>query len=493
MLASPSAPFLRGEQDSGWEDLGNPAVGQLTVSTACTACQSYLQFWLGATYRSDQLLVILIEASKNHVALAIIDVSLLFPVLVTVDETFSTTKKSHYEKFEVTRELELSEKSPKNKKLHDKILWADDTEQGAKEMSASTAAPAAYTWELEFREINLSSETQTLYTSYKWLGLKRDIDISLKRQQMYRKQVEEHLPVHKDCSWSACSTLSPSGLDIQNTHSNTVFGKWFCSCSEASGIIAHGTPGSYLRANYLSLCYCHALWKKSSIRRCFLCHMNLQWTRQGASHCSTRHLHLLTDVNKDTQTSGRQGGTALPCPALPVFRATITLWVLHGAVMCNWEQALGGWAAIPAQNPLQFSCAESALFAWLTKMRETCKIWCCRKIIYVQAQKKTDELHWERAELGKQAMPVRMKLNLDKHNIKHIERNDLSYKYTQMVPELATISCNKELDFVANSSQSAQRLGKQKHLSALRMNENCMFKIRACTYMSTYGSHFQNV
>lgn len=88
-------------------------------------------------------------------------------------------KKSHYEKFRV-KELELSEKSPKNKKLHDKILWADDTEQGAEEMSASTAAPAASTWELEFREINPSSETQTLYTSYKWLGLKRDIDISEK-------------------------------------------------------------------------------------------------------------------------------------------------------------------------------------------------------------------------------------------------------------------------------------------------------------------------
>lgn len=95
-------------------------------------------------------------------------------------EHFVQQKKSHHEKFRVTEERELSEKSPKNKKLHDKILWADDTEQGAEEMSASTAAPAACTWELEFREINPSSETQTLYTSYKWLGLKRDIDISEK-------------------------------------------------------------------------------------------------------------------------------------------------------------------------------------------------------------------------------------------------------------------------------------------------------------------------
>lgn len=39
------------------------------------------------------------------------------------------------------------------------------TEQGAEEMSASTAAPAACTWEVEFSEINPSSETQTLYTS----------------------------------------------------------------------------------------------------------------------------------------------------------------------------------------------------------------------------------------------------------------------------------------------------------------------------------------
>lgn len=99
---------------------------------------------------------------------------------MALDEAFSRTKKSHYKNFKVTGELELSEKSPKSKKLHDKTLWADDTEQGAEEMSASTAAPAACTWELEFREINPSSETQTLYISYKWLGLKRDIDISEK-------------------------------------------------------------------------------------------------------------------------------------------------------------------------------------------------------------------------------------------------------------------------------------------------------------------------
>lgn len=191
----------------------------------------------------------------------------------------------------------------------------------------------------------------------------------------------------------------------------------------------------------------------------------------------------------------REAGVGQPCPVLPVFRVTITLccWMFHGAVLGNRDQALGGWAAIPAQNPLQFSCAESALFAWLTKMRKTCKIWCCLKIAYVQAQKESDEFHWERAELGKQATPLRIKLNLDKHNIKHIERNDLSYKYTQMVPELAAVSCNKELDSAANSSRSAQRLGKQKHLAALRMNENYMFKIRACTYVSTYGRDFQSV
>lgn len=65
----------------------------------------------------------------------------------------------------------------------------------------------------------------------------------------------------------------------------------------------------------------------------------------------------------------------------------------------------------------------------------------------------------------------------------HIERNDLSYKYTQMVPELASVSCNKELDFAANSSQSAQRTGKQKHSGILWKKENDVFKISACTYM----------
>lgn len=134
--------------------------------------------------------------------------------------------------------------------------------------------------------------------------------------------------------------------------------------------------------------------------------------------------------------------------------------MFHGAVLCKRERTLGGWAAIPAQCPLQFSCAETALFVSFTKRQKTCKIWCCLKIIYVQAQKECDELHWEKAKLGKQATPLRMKLNLDKHNIKHIERNDLSYKYTQMVPELASVSCSKELDCAANSSQSAQRLGK---------------------------------
>lgn len=86
-----------------------------------------------------------------------------------------------------------------------------------------------------------------------------------------------------------------------------------------------------------------------------------------------------------------------------------------------------------------------------------------------------------------------MKLNLGKRNVKHFERNDLSHKYTQMVPELAAVSCNKELEFVANSSQSAQRFGKQKHLAALRMSENYMLRTRACTYMLTYGSDFQSV
>lgn len=71
---------------------------------------------MGVTFSSDQLLVIVIEAFKSHVALVIIDVNLSFPALVAVDETFSRTKKSHYEKFKVTGELELSEKSPKTKK-----------------------------------------------------------------------------------------------------------------------------------------------------------------------------------------------------------------------------------------------------------------------------------------------------------------------------------------------------------------------------------------
>lgn len=31
----------------------------------------------------------------------------------------------------------------------------------------------------------------------------------------------------------------------------------------------------------------------------------------------------------------------------------------------------------------------------------------------------------------------------------HTELNDLSYKYTQMVPELAAVLCNKHLDTAA--------------------------------------------
>lgn len=31
----------------------------------------------------------------------------------------------------------------------------------------------------------------------------------------------------------------------------------------------------------------------------------------------------------------------------------------------------------------------------------------------------------------------------------HTELNDLSYKYTQMVPELAAVLCNKHLDIAA--------------------------------------------
>lgn len=108
---------------------------------------------------------------------------------------------------------------------------------------------------------------------------------------------------------------------------------------------------------------------------------------------------------------------------------------------------------------------------------------CCLKIIYVQTQKECDELHWERAKLGKQATPLEMKLDFDKHNIMHIERNDLSYKYTQMAPELAAGSCNKELDIATQSPKSAQRMGKEKHLGTPGKKENDMFKVSTCTYM----------
>lgn len=75
-----------------------------------------------------------------------------------------------------------------------------------------------------------------------------------------------------------------------------------------------------------------------------------------------------------------------------------------------------------------------------------------------------------------------MKLNFDKCSTMHIKRNDWSYKYTQMIPELAAISCHNELDFAANSSQSAQGMGKQKHLLTLRRKEKDVLKISDCTY-----------
>lgn len=116
-------------------------------------------------------------------------------------------------------------------------------------------------------------------------------------------------------------------------------------------------------------------------------------------------------------------------------------------------------------------------------MQKTHKIPCCLKIICVQTPKECDELQWERTKPGKKATPLEMKLDFDKCNVMHIERNDLSYKYAQMVPELAAVSCNTELDFVANSSQSAQRMGKKKHLGTLKKTENDVFKVGACTYM----------
>jgi len=178
------------------------------------------------------------------------------------------------------------------------------------------------------------------------------------------------------------------------------------------------------------------------------------------------------------------------CPsllALSVFSmgAPLCCCVLHGAAVCSPVRAntVGGRVAIPVSPPLQCYCAETVLFASFTKMQKTCKICCCLKIIYVQTQKECDEFHWEGAKLGKQATPLEMKLNFDKCNIMQVERNDLSYKYTQMVPESAEVSCNKELNFAANSSQSTQRMGKQKHLGTIRKKENDVFKISACTYM----------
>lgn len=186
----------------------------------------------------------------------------------------------------------------------------------------------------------------------------------------------------------------------------------------------------------------------------------------------------------------------LPHP-LSVFRVEILLccWMLHGAVVCNPVKVSneGGRVAVPVQHHLHWSCVETLLLTWFTKMQKTCKICCYLKIIYVQTQKECDELHWEGAKLGKRATPLEMTLDFDKCNIMHTERNDLSYKYTQMVPELAAGSCNKVLDFAANSSQFAQRMGKQKHLGTLRKKENAVIKISACTYMWTYGNDFQSV
>lgn len=55
-----------------------------------------------------------------------------------------TNKYSHYEKIKVTGELGLSGKSPKATKLH-MTQGAGNTEQGAEEPAANTAAPAACT------------------------------------------------------------------------------------------------------------------------------------------------------------------------------------------------------------------------------------------------------------------------------------------------------------------------------------------------------------
>lgn len=56
-----------------------------------------------------------------------------------------TKEYSRYEKFKVTGELGLSGKSPKATKLHDKTQGVGNTEQGAEEPAANTAAAAACT------------------------------------------------------------------------------------------------------------------------------------------------------------------------------------------------------------------------------------------------------------------------------------------------------------------------------------------------------------
>lgn len=77
---------------------------------------------------------------------------------------------------------------------------------------------------------------------------------------------------------------------------------------------------------------------------------------------------------------------------------------------------------IPVQHPLRHSCAETVLFVSFAKMQETWKIYCSNQDYLVQTE--YDELHWERAKLGKQATPLEMKLNFDKCSTVHIERND---------------------------------------------------------------------
>lgn len=114
------------------------------------------------------------------------------------------------------------------------------------------------------------------------------------------KSKSTHVPVHKGYSWYACSTLSPAGLDI-NSRIPTA------TQSLANGYIAALKPQASLllvpkTANLeliISLCAIATLWLKEVIHQKMLdsCHMNLQWTIQNATRCSTRHLLLLSNVN----------------------------------------------------------------------------------------------------------------------------------------------------------------------------------------------------